>query len=165
MAPAGRGRISVATLGVIAAAGLIGLSLGAMIARSPPAHPATAAVVTNAPPPWPEPQLLEASLAPPASRGLPRRAGDGGPRAACAPRCSHTDLMAADRRLRAAYSRAVRAGVPRRVLVAYRNRWADLRHDAVWRPSRVASGYGAMAGDLNRMAQRRRAHAVRGFWS
>jgi hypothetical protein len=57
------------------------------------------------------------------------------------------------------------------VLVAYRNRWAGLRHDATWRPDRVAAGYGAMAADLNRLAQRPRnhrgphAHAVFGRWS
>lgn len=62
--------------------------------------------------------------------------------------------MSADRKLRTAYSHAVRAGVPRHVLVAYRDRWADLREDAVWRPARVAVGYGEMTADLERLARR-----------
>jgi hypothetical protein len=65
-----------------------------------------------------------------------------------------SDLMAADRRLRAAYSHAIRAGVPRHVLVQYRDRWADLREDASWKPDRVAAGYGRMSDDLERMARR-----------
>jgi hypothetical protein len=64
-----------------------------------------------------------------------------------------SDLMAADRRLRAAYSHAIRAGVPRHVLVEYRDRWADLREDASWKPERVAAGYGRMSADLERLAR------------
>lgn len=63
------------------------------------------------------------------------------------------DLMAADRRLRAAYARAARAGVPRQVLVAYHDRWEDLREDAGGRPDRVAAGYGRMSADLERLAR------------
>ena len=156
-----------AALGGLVAAGLVGLAFGALMvsppslrpARAPAAAPVAASLVApTATPadvlavaepvlviPQTEPGLVKA-------RTLPSRA-----MSACgAARCSHADLMAADRRLRKAYSRAVSAGVPRAVLVNYRNRWASLRHDAVYRPDRVANGYGAMTGDLNRMANRRR---------
>jgi hypothetical protein len=67
-------------------------------------------------------------------------------------RCAYPDVMAADRNLRAAYSRAVRAGVPRSTLVDYRSRWASLRHRADDQPAKVIYGYRAMARDLNRMS-------------
>lgn len=77
-------------------------------------------------------------------------------RSVCGGYCDHGDVMAADRRLRRAYSAAVRAGVSRSVLVSYRNRWAGLRHRAPRQPELVVARYNAMAGDLNRLAGRRR---------
>ena len=77
-------------------------------------------------------------------------------------RPGHGDLFLADRQLRRAYARAVSAGVPRTILVDYRNRWADLRDEASWRPDRVAVGYRAMAGDLTRMSQPPRRYSPRG---
>lgn len=74
-------------------------------------------------------------------------------------RPTHEDLMAADRQLRRAYARAVSAGVPRPILVNYRNRWEDLRQEASWRPARVAIGYAAMASDLTRMSQPQRGYS------
>jgi hypothetical protein len=61
--------------------------------------------------------------------------------------------MAADRRLRRAYAAAVRAGVSRSILVAARDRWSATRRAE---PSRVVAVYGALAGDLERRAHRRR---------
>jgi len=63
--------------------------------------------------------------------------------------------MAADARLRRAYASAVRAGVPRSVLVDYHDDWERLRHRAPRQPGLVAARYNQMAGDLNRMAGRR----------
>src|SRR5438093_344817 len=56
--------------------------------------------------------------------------------------CSYAALRAADTRLRRSYDRAIDAGVPRRVLVDYRERWADLRDDGRRHPDRLVRGYG-----------------------
>jgi len=64
-------------------------------------------------------------------------------------RCMRPQILAADRRLRDAYDGAVRAGVDRRMLVAYRNRWSRLRDDAVSDPSYVAVTYQQMAQSLD----------------
>lgn len=68
-------------------------------------------------------------------------------------RCAYPHVMAADRSLRAAYDRAVRAGVSRRTLVDYRSRWASLRHRADDQPAKVIYGYRAMARDLDRLSE------------
>jgi len=159
-----RSRVPLTTLGAVAAAGLVGLTGGAAMVgahhnaqpATPPAPSKAAAVVpvevASTPPvtltikpAGPIPVLDNAPVIEKAvhrpSRASRRHAGP-------------SDLMAADRRLRVAYSHAVRAGVPRHILVSYRNRWADLREDASWRPSRVAAGYGEMSADLERMAKR-----------
>lgn len=172
-----RSRIPVATFGVLAAAALTGLSAGAVMLNRPTTPPARQAVAQAAVPvpaaaPAPiapvvtlagaeesttnlaQPKLQHAS-APAASTA----ARGGGAHFRRAGRVTHGDLMSADRRLRRAYARAVYAGVPRHVLADYRDRWDDLRHDASWRPERVADGYAAMAGDLTRMSQRHRHHA------
>lgn len=81
-------------------------------------------------------------------------------------RCTHSDVLAADRRLRRAYSAAIRAGVSRAVLVDYRNRWARLRHRAPREPALVVARYSAMARDLNRYASRVSfAHDDDGSWN
>jgi hypothetical protein len=148
----------------VAAAGIVGLTAGlAMVglrgrpqAPSPP--PAKAAAMAP----------IEVASSPvvtlPVKPAGPIPVLDTAPvRKAAAPRHGHavsgrranaSDLIAADRRLRVAYAHAVRAGVPRHVLVSYRNRWADLRNDANWRPAQVVAGYGEMSADLERMAQR-----------
>ncbi|WP_309087268.1 hypothetical protein [Phenylobacterium sp.] len=68
-------------------------------------------------------------------------------------RCAYPQVMAADRSLRAAYDRAVRAGVSRSTLVNYRSRWASLRHRADDQPAKVIYGYRAMARDLDRLSR------------
>ena len=162
-----RRRVPTTALGAVAAMVLAGASAFAVAytapSSSPLAEPAPAAdaprrtvsIVTGlAPPSTRAPTAqAEAATTTPAAQAAPRahrvelaavthrrRAGKG-------------DLIAADRQLRRAYARAVSAGVPRPILVDYRNRWADLRHEAAWRPDRVAVGYRAMAGDLTRMAE------------
>lgn len=77
------------------------------------------------------------------------------------PRPGHGELILADQQLRRAYARAISAGVPRPILVDYRNRWAGLRHEAIWRPERVVVGYRTMAGDLTRLSQPRRHYGRR----
>lgn len=67
--------------------------------------------------------------------------------------CFHAQVMSADRRLRRAYARAGDAGVSRPVMIAYRNRWAGLRRQAIHNPGRVVAGYGAMATELGREAR------------
>jgi hypothetical protein len=167
-----RGSIAYASLGAVAAAGILGLTAGSTLLRAHPAKvtaPVVAAAPVAAQPVLPvevaaEPtvSLHTANLGPigvaetePVARPAPavRRAV-----ATTHRHVTHGDLLAADRRLRAAYSRAIGAGVPRRVLATYRNRWEDLREDASWKPDRVAAGYGAMTADLNRLARRSHGH-------
>ena len=163
-----RGRLSFATLGSIAAAALVGLTGGALLSRpkadaprpSTPATPAPTLPVQVADGPTvtlptahegPIPVLDNAPLMP---KPALHKAGLRRNKANVHRHGVRPDLMAADRRLRAAYSHAVRAGVPRHILAAYRNRWEDLRQDATWRPQRVAAGYGEMTEDLERMSKR-----------
>lgn len=68
-------------------------------------------------------------------------------------RCAYPAVLAADRSLRAAYDRAVRAGVSRSTLVDYRSRWSSLRHRADDQPAKVIYGYRAMARDLDRLSR------------
>lgn len=68
-------------------------------------------------------------------------------------RCAPT-LVEADARLRRAYAAAIRADVPRSVLVDYRDAWEELSHRAPDQPRQVAARYSDMAGELNRMAAR-----------
>lgn len=159
-----------AAVGALMAAGLVGLAVGVLLVsaqgpdRAAPTNRIAAtvalptAVLAVADPitiPTQEPLTIPAQE--PGRLDTARVAKPRGPAFCGSAQCSHADLLAADRRLRKAYTRAISAGVPRAVLVNYRNRWASLRHDAVYRPNRVATGYSSMAGDLNRMADRRRA--------
>jgi hypothetical protein len=59
-------------------------------------------------------------------------------------------VVQADRHLRAVYQSAFERGVSRRVLVGYRDRWADLRERNTDDPSRLIESYGALAYDLGR---------------
>lgn len=63
--------------------------------------------------------------------------------------CSYRAVLAADQRLRVAYSQAIRAGVARPVLVAYRDRWARLRNRRE-RPDRLVDGYASLELGLAR---------------
>ncbi len=76
--------------------------------------------------------------------------------------CSRRAILAADERLRQAYSSAVRAGVARPTLIAYRNRWAILRDHEAGRPGRLVDGYGNLAAQLTHASGRARAvHGAR----
>jgi hypothetical protein len=70
--------------------------------------------------------------------------------------CTDADLLSADRRLRSAYDSAARRGVPRPVLVDYRDRWSSLREHAPNEPGRVVRGYRQMAGELDDLPADRR---------
>jgi hypothetical protein len=72
-------------------------------------------------------------------------------------RCAYPAVLDADRRLRSAYAEATRAGVPRDVLVDYRQRWTSLRRLGPDEPNRIIRGYGALERDLERMAHLERA--------
>ncbi len=185
-----------ARIGALAATALVGLALGAAIARpgkvtpeaqaeaprtqqlaridvppvTPPpvvaspkiesAQPVQLTAVTR------DPKLIERTAAKAERREKPRAQPEGraqarsGSRYHCngmtrsaEARCAYPAVMAADRNLRAAYDRAVRAGVPRHALVDYRSRWASLRHRADDQPAKVIYGYRAMARDLDRMSR------------
>jgi hypothetical protein len=59
-------------------------------------------------------------------------------------------VVQADRHLRAVYESAFARGVSRRVLVDYRDRWADLRERETDDPASLIESYGALAYDLGR---------------
>jgi uncharacterized protein len=58
-------------------------------------------------------------------------------------------ILDADQQLRAAYNDAVRAGVERRELVAYRRQWSKLRKRANSDPRSVSEGYREIAQQLD----------------
>jgi hypothetical protein len=64
-------------------------------------------------------------------------------------RCMRPQVLAADRQLRSAYRHAVRRGVDRHVLVAYRDDWSSLRRRANSDPRRVTAAYRRMAVRLD----------------
>ena len=63
--------------------------------------------------------------------------------------------------LRNVYQTAIRRGVPREVLIDYRDRWADLRETDNDDPAHLIQGYGALAYDLGREARDDREGAAR----
>jgi len=69
-------------------------------------------------------------------------------------RCMRPQVLAADRELREAYENAVRAGVDRDMLVAYRNRWNRVRGDAVYDPTYVTATFQQMAHRLDAASSR-----------
>lgn len=69
-----------------------------------------------------------------------------------APGCRRA-VIQADRHLRNVYETAIRRGVPRAVLIDYRDRWADLRERDTDDPVRLIQSYGALAYDLGREAK------------
>lgn len=71
-------------------------------------------------------------------------------------------VIQADRHLRDVYESAIRRGVPRAVLVDYRDRWADLRDNETDDPAHLIEGYGALAYDLGREAKDDEEGAARG---
>jgi hypothetical protein len=162
---------TVQNLGALAAAGLVGLAAGMMLKASegPRAQDsslaaaprpqlettrwATSIVAAPAPPPAPAraapPKVVKASPTPKGGRDC---------RSA---RCEWRALMAADRRLRRSYSAATRAGVPRRVLAAYREDWSDARRAARRRPGVATAAFARLAERLDREAQRVRRPPLR----
>jgi hypothetical protein len=159
-------RLSAASLGGLAAAALAGIAAGALLVRTPGAsapaaarvHPA--AIPVEMVPPLQTPQAADAALA----AAAPVEASPARPvmtAARPAPRhirvqhaSSYAQVQAADRRLRAAYAAAIRAGAPRTILVADRDRWATLRRRAGRDPAGLVAGYGELARDLDRAAAR-----------
>jgi hypothetical protein len=134
-------------LGSMAAALFLGLAAGAVIARLPVLRLDLAR--SGAP---------AAGVVAPRLAATPRLALEGHARAAatpppmCGAYCDYGDVLAADSRLRGAYGAAVHAGVPRPVLVDYRDRWWSLRWQAPTDPSRAVQGYQQMADELDRLA-------------
>lgn len=117
-----------------------------------PVNPAGAA--TSAPPPGAQGEAPQPrAKAKPRPRPQPEREAVSG----CRGGCDYAEVMAADRRLRQAYDRAIRAGVDRGTLASVRSRWARLRHRAPHDPERVVHGYAAMARDLTELARDARA--------
>lgn len=184
--PAGRGgpehpviaprgsRLGVA--GALAAAAFLGVAAGAFVMTAsgdvrpkPPAErPALRVELAQAPgPPSPgpiDPRPLQTLAPQPAAAPIAvaqpvaqvsapvRRAA----RKAPVPCCSYAQMAAADRRLRRAYSGAVRAGAPRLLLVSYRDQWETLRRKGARDPRGLVTGYRRLASDLDRAAARAR---------
>lgn len=165
----------LAKLGGLAAAACLGLAGGAYITRTstrlvPPAQPTRAIPVEIAqvaqPEPGPidplvtldpQPQVTAAPVVRKAHAARPRHSSPLMRRheVRC---CASSDMSSADRRLRRAYSAAVRAGVPRPILVSYRDRWASVRRERAHQPRRLIEGYGRLASGLDRAAARARGH-------
>lgn len=83
-------------------------------------------------------------------------------RGAALARCMRPQILDVDRLLRDAYQDAIRAGVDRRVLIAYRRQWSRLRGRANSDPRSVAIGYRRMAQQL--AAERTGRRAVAFAW-
>lgn len=166
---AGHGRLRPALIGLVLAAGFAGVAAGTLIPRAPAAPPAPIIVAAAAPAPAESVRAAAADhihivAAPEAAPSAPPPAAQAAPHRALRVRSipvirRHaaepvTSVAAADRRLRDAYARAVRAGVARPILVDYRDRWADLREREADRPERLAMAYRELSDDLGRMADR-----------
>jgi hypothetical protein len=154
-----RRRLSNPSLGGVAAAALAGLAAGTLLVRSPkPAHaplkPHPAALPVEIAPAVQTPQAADAAMAhappnpaarqaPPPATAVPRDAS---------PHADHAAMRAADRRLRAAYARAVHAGVPRALLAEDRDRWISARRRFANQPERLVAAYDSLARDFDRAA-------------
>lgn len=123
--------------------------------EAPPARPATrvASVAARAPSakPAPAPSSKPASTKASAQPGGVRPE----PFAQCGDLleaehawCMRPRMLAADRRLRAAYAEAMRAGVDRKMLVSARREWARLRRKATSEPVEVTTAYQDLATRL-----------------
>lgn len=167
-------RLSAATIGGLTAAALAGIAAGSLLVKAPPftARASTIAVSkaqiipgrTLARPtalpvematPAPTPQVSDPVLAEPARPLQPAPL----PRARLHSRVRHAasdaEVRAADRRLRAAYAAAIRAGASHDLLVDDRDRWASARRREAHEPARLIASYDAIAVDLNRTATHR----------
>lgn len=165
-------RLSAASLGALAAAALAGIAAGSLLTGAPGRTPAMqaprpAALPVEMLPPLQTPQAADAALAavamaPVETHAAPISASRTAPtpRHAARPH-TYAQAIAADRRLRAAYAAAIRAGAPRALLVEDRDRWASLRRRAAHDPVRLTAGYDAIARDLDQAAARSHARPVR----
>lgn len=165
-------RFKPATVGALLAAGLVGVSAGAMLERDDPAVRQAAPVATAAIPPAPTkaPEPVPASQPAPSAPIVQASAPEPAPKVEKAvatrpkpkpkkakarpTRASRAEVLAADRRLRRAYDRAIRAGVPRPVLVDYRNRWNRLRRTTWNEPAQLVRGYDRLERGLSQEAAR-----------
>lgn len=179
LAPRAGSRFKPATIGALLAAGLVGVSAGVLLAgkgaksSETALEPAIAAVVApipapvRAPIPQPVAPVIQASAVEPAPtvekavevkakakpKAKPQKAKPQ--KAEARPvRASRAEVLAADRRLRRAYDRAIRAGVPRPVLVDYRNRWNRLRRTTWDEPAQLVRGYDRLERGLSAEAKR-----------
>jgi hypothetical protein len=157
-----RRRVSMASLGGVAAAALAGLAAGTLLMRSPKPAPAPvaakphpAALPIEIAPPVQTPQAADAAQAHAAPRAAvveaPAAATPAAPRAKAA-HAGHVSVRSADRRLRAAYAQAIRAGVPRALLAEDRDRWASARRRFAHDPARLIAAYESLTRDLDRAA-------------
>lgn len=142
---------------------------------SPKAAPATLSTAASEPPLILAPPLKEAAAEPPVrQRARPRPALAKAVRRERAPMAQPAScekdavgagcrraVVQADRHLRNVYETAIRRGVPRAVLIDYRDRWADLRETDNNDPVHLIRGYGALAYDLGREARDDREGASR----
>jgi len=156
---AGPRRLSAASLGGIAAAALAGLAAGTLLVRSPrpatPSKPHPAALPVEIAQPVQTPQAADAALARPAPPAAvverPAAAEPSAPRAGPM-HSSRATVEAADRRLRAAYARAIHAGVPHALLAEDHARWTRDRRRFAGDPARLVAAYDSLARDLDRAA-------------
>ena len=165
-------RLSAGSLGALAAAALAGIAAGSLLVKAPgrmaqSGAPPPAALPVEMLPPLQSPQAADAALAAVAMAPVETHAAP-----ISAARTVHTgrhaarahtyaQVVAADRRLRAAYATAIRAGAPRALLLEDRDQWASLRRRAARDPVRLVAGYDAIARDLDHAAARTRARPVR----
>jgi hypothetical protein len=176
LAPRRAGALRLPMIGGVAAAALAGVAVGSMLGEraSPPApslaagpapnviqpSPRPAAPLSPAPPvqlaaaPKPAPVEAEPEVKKPVVKASAVKRKPKSPPRATRRHASRSEVLAADRRLRRAYASAIRAGVPRPVLVSYRNRWDRLRRSAWDEPARLVRGYGALTRDLSAEAAR-----------
>jgi hypothetical protein len=133
---------------------------------TPQAAPQTASVADSEPPLILAPPAREAAAAPAIRAPRPRAALARAVRrepmpmaqpASCERNAAGSGcrdaVIQADRHLRNVYASAIRRGVPRAVLIDYRDRWADLRESGSDDPVHLIRGYGALAYDLGREAR------------
>lgn len=157
-------RLSAASLGAIAAAALAGIAAGSLLVQrphGPPAQPHPPALPVEMIAPPATPQASDAALAAPAEPiftrpppALPTVGAQASTEARPTRATSRSEVMTADRRLRAAYAAAIRAGVPRSVLAQDRDRWASARRRNADDPARLVASYRSIAGDLDHAAAR-----------
>ena len=171
--PEAKGGARTAMLGALASAAFLGVAAGAfLVARSPEPAPSGARppipieIARAAPIPAPGPLDplggVRAAAPPPviaAASASPAKS-PGGPAAVRRPRtpraCCTADVAEADRRLRQAYYSAIRAGVPRPILVSYHDRWEEIRRSRARQPRQLVAGYAALAHGLDHAAARPR---------